>query len=74
MVEETKIDNKQAIEALAAHGITVDVDYFNANGVGIVRNFATPEEVKGMIDRMGELVEEWDPKSSVEFRTDNGQI
>ena len=39
-----------------------------------MQNFATPEEVKGMLDRMTELVDGWDPASSVEFRTDDGQV
>ena len=77
MVEESKhsADDEQvkALEALAEQGITVDTEYFNDNGVGIVRNFASPEECKEMMDRMAQLIEGWDPAASVEFRTDDSQ-
>ena len=51
----------------------MDVDYFHANGVGIVKNFATPEECKGMMDQMAKLIKGWDPKKSVEFSTNKDQ-
>ena len=76
MVEESKacvVDQQQALQVLAEQGITVDTEYFNNNGVGIVRNFASATECKSMMDRMAELVEGWDPSASVEFRTDNDQ-
>ena len=61
------------MKSLAAQGITVDPEYFHNNGVGIVRNFASPAEVKAMMARMAALVEGWDPSASVEFLTDRGQ-
>lgn len=39
-------------------------DDFEKDGVVVVPGFASPEEVKGMKDRMAELIATWDPSES----------
>ena len=50
MVESAKTTlQTQGVEQLKAQGIDVDIDYFEANGVGVVKNFATAEECQEMM-------------------------
>ena len=60
---------------LHEHGIEVDVEAFHRDGVGLVRNFASPEECRAMRQRMEELISQWSPSSDVTtFRTDEEQV
>ena len=69
LFEDHSADNVDYSDILAA---------FERDGVGVVPNFATPEECRALMDRMAVLVEGWDPENpeeeSVVFRTDGEQL
>lgn len=64
-----------ALDYLKENGIEVDVKAFERDGCGVVRNFASPAECRGMRERMKELIENWDPNADLTtFRTDGKQV
>ncbi|CAM6090754.1 unnamed protein product [Calypogeia fissa] len=57
---------------LEDHSLTPEqLDFYDANGYLVLENFASEAECKAMIDRMGELVDTFDPNHGSVFSTTN---